>query len=95
MSAGPTRRALAELIARGASDEEAGRRFGLSKSAIRRLRRRWAIPAHRNSRGWPAAPGAAALRWRRGDLSERQIAKLYGGQRYDRATGSREPDQQG
>ena len=84
MTAFPTRAALAELIARGASDEEAGRRFGLSRSALRRLRRRWGIAARRRSRRRPpAVPGAEALRWGRGDLSERAIAALYEGRRYD------------
>lgn len=78
-----TREELAALIAQGASDAEAGRRFGISKSAVRRLRRRWGITALRNSRHRPG--GAGDLRWGRGNLSERRIAKLYDGRRYDLA----------
>ena len=84
MTAVPTRDALADLISRGASDEEAGRRFGLSRSAVRRLRRRWGIVARRKSRQRPPAmPGEEALRWGRGDLSEWEAARLYDGRRYD------------
>ena len=84
MSDSPTRESLAAVVARGASDAEAGRRFGLSRSAVRRLRRRWGIAARRRSRRRPpAVPGAEALRWGRGDLSERAIAALYEGRRYD------------
>lgn len=93
MTAAPTRDAVAELIAKGASDEEVGRRFGLSRSAVRRLRRRWGIAARRTSRRPPAAtPGEEALRWGRGDLSERAAARLYGGRRYDEAAGPPDRD---
>jgi len=84
MNGSPTRQTLANVIARGASDAEAGRRFGLSRSAVRRLRRRWGIAASRNSCRRPDPPrNAPALRWAHGNLGEREIAALYGGQRYD------------
>jgi hypothetical protein len=80
----PTRETLADAIARGASDAEAARRFGLSRSAVRRLRRRWGIAACRNSCRRPDPPRSErAFRWARGNLGEREIAKLYGGWRYD------------
>jgi hypothetical protein len=80
----PTPEALAEMIDRGASDAEAGRRFGLGPSAIRRLRRRWGIPARRNAGRRPGAlRDDGGFRWGRGNLGERAIARLYGGRRYD------------
>jgi hypothetical protein len=84
MNGSPTREALADAIARGASDAEAGRRFGLSRSAVRRLRRRWGIAASRNSCRRPdPLCGEDACRWGRGNLDERAIARLYGRRRYD------------
>jgi hypothetical protein len=79
-----TRQALCDLIARGVSDAQAGRRFGMSKSAVRRLRRRWGIVARRNSCRPPASvQDGGAQRWARGNLSEPEIAKHYDGRRYD------------
>ncbi len=82
----PTRDQLVRLVARGASDAEAARRFDMSKSAVRRLRHRWGIATRRNSRQLPGVvPGPYAPRWGRGDLGEPEVARLYGGRRYDRA----------
>jgi hypothetical protein len=86
----PTRQALADAIARGASDAQAGRRFGMSRSAIRRLRRRWGIETCRDSRRRPdLVRDRGAFRWARGNLGEREIATLYGGRRYDETGGGR------
>jgi DNA-binding CsgD family transcriptional regulator len=86
MNGGPTREALADMIARGASDAEAGRRFGLSRSAVRRLRRRWGIATGRTSCRPPdPLRDDGGFRWGRGNLSEREIARRYGGRRYDAA----------
>ncbi|MDH3596298.1 MAG: helix-turn-helix domain-containing protein [Rhodospirillales bacterium] len=90
MTGSPTREALADAIARGATDAEAGRRFGLSRSAVRRLRRRWGIATCRNSCRPPDPPRSErAFRWGRGNLGEREIARLYGGRRYDETGGGR------
>jgi hypothetical protein len=86
MTAVPTREISAELIAKGASDEETGRRFGLSSSAVRRRRRCWGIAARRKSRCRPPAEQSAdVLHRQRGDLSDWQIAELYAGRRYNMA----------
>ena len=82
MSAKLTSESLSRLNSQGHSDAACGRYFGVSKYAIRRLRRRWNIPARRlperPSDGLETKPD----RWGRGDLDQAQIAQIYGDTRY-------------
>lgn len=81
----PDPHSLRALIEAGLSDARCGERYGLSKYAIRRLRRRWGIAARLNRSAAPTAQiDPFALRWRSGDLSDDQITQLYGRRVYGR-----------
>ena len=87
---GPDPQSLSRLIAAGLSDARCGERFGLSKYAIRRLRRRWGIAARLNQPAdRPSGVDPFALRWRDGNLTEDQVSGLYGQRRYGRALRAR------
>ena len=78
----PTSEDLVRLISEGYSDAACGQRFGLSKYAIRRLRRRWNIPARQPAKKRDDEVELAADRWGRGNVDPARIAALYGGRRY-------------
>lgn len=78
MTAKPTSESLQSLIDQGLSDAACGRQFGISKYAIRRLRRRWGIAARRPVARHQDEADPMANRWSLGDLGPSQIAALYG-----------------
>ena len=78
MTAKPTSESLLYLIDQGFSDAACGRRFGVSKYAIRRLRRRWDIAARRPLSRHRDELDPKADRWGQGDLDQSRIAALYG-----------------
>ena len=82
MTTAPNPLLLADLIAQGQSDAQCGTHFGLSKYAVRRLRRRWGIAARRPLPAAAAAPDLKACRWGEGDLPCELVRGLYGQQRY-------------
>lgn len=74
---------LRQMIAAGMSDSRCGEHFGLSKYAIRRLRRRWGIEACLNKpRSDISRINPRRFRWREGNLGEDFIADLYGARSY-------------